>query len=804
MKIKTKLLMNVGIVAGISAVLSVTSYVSMTFIRGKLSYLAEKSTPFQLKSVEYERSIQAATADLIKVSAARNKKELDTATADAAKTLDTVKGAQSALESMSGEKYSTYTDLDGVSSRLAGAVVASIASEEDAGKAAKAISLRLDEAMGKLRELDGLVKKLQSSRSATYVSFVDGRSSFADKLTSLEMAKAQLKDAMVLCLQSQGGHAKTYQADVKKIIERLQQNGNVRSNPKMKAAIAALAGKIDDYFPARIAGNGKADRMIAELSDKIDALIGSLDNEIDDVNDKVTDMTNKNGGSFVQSNITVGALASNSELLAYGASVDGLVTRLFTVNTGKEIDETLSMVATQYGKIHKAAADLQKQFKKLGVKRELDALNRVTGSLDAVSASLVAKDGVAVKLKNKLSLQVRAQEESSKLGEIVRQQSEKSRQNSKVARGEQEKAIVEVNDVIAKSLFLIALIGVAAILIGLAFGAWIYRAISLPLAGLVRTAESIASGDLKSGPATESGDEIGQVQRAMGVMVGNLQGIARKIGMATDTLADHSNGLSSTAASLERGTEEQTGRIEQSAVAMTQMSQTINEVSENALSTASEATAMRHAANAGRGQMHSAVGELHRFAETIKGSTREVQSLGEQSEQITGIVSLINDIADQTNLLALNAAIEAARAGDAGRGFAVVADQVRQLAAKTAEATGEIVTSVNAMRSGVTRTVKLIEEESSAIDRVVFIVNDSVQSIDAVVENMDKITDRVERIAVAAQEQSATSDAVSHGMNNIAGVANQIKTSFSEVKSSSENLAAVAADLKDTTKWFRL
>jgi methyl-accepting chemotaxis protein len=804
MKIKTKLLLNVVIAAAISTVLSGTSYVSMTYIKGKLAYLAERSTPFQLRSVEYERSIQAATADLIKVSAARNKKDLEAAKADAAKSLESVKSAQASIESMSGEKYSTYAELDGVSNRLALAVEASVASEEDAGKAAKAISQTLDNSIAKLRQLDGLVKNLQTARSATYVNFVEGKSSYADKLTSLEMAKAQLKDAMVLCLQSQSGNAKSYQAEVKKIIERLLQNSNVRNNQKMKTQMAALAAKIDDYFQLRVSGNNKAERMTADLSEKIDTFIASLENEIDTVNDKVIEMTAKNGGSFLQSNITVNALASNSELLAYGSAVDGLVTRLFTANSDKEIDATVATIGAQFVKIHKAAADMQKHFKKLGVNKEQQALKTVTASLDNVYANLSSKDGVVLKLKHRLTMQQRATQESAKLRDIVMQQAEKSRATTTVARGEQEKSIAEVNSVIRKSLGLIVMIGIAAIIIGLAFGAWIYRAISSPLSGLIKTAESIASGDLKCSVATESNDEIGRVQKAMAGMVVSLQGIAMKIGQATDTLAGNSDGLSSTAASLERGTEEQTGRIQQSAISMSEMSKTINEVSDNANSTATEATAMRLAANTGREKMHSAVSELYRFAENSKVSAKEVEKLGEQSEEITSIVSLINDIADQTNLLALNAAIEAARAGDAGRGFAVVADQVRQLAAKTAEATGEIVTSVTSMRSGVSRAVKLIQEESSSIDRVVFMVNDSVDSIDGVVGNMDKITDMVGRIAVAAQEQSATSDEVSNGMNNIAGVANQIKVAFADVKNSSENLASVAAGLKDTTRWFKL
>jgi len=804
MKIKTKLFLNVAIVSTISIVISATCYISMTFIKGKLAYLTEKSTPYQLRTVEYERAIQAATADLVKVSTARSRKELDDARTEASKSLETVKSSQTTIESMSGEKLTTYAELEDIFNRLAETVTASTASQEDANNAAKIITEHLNQTIARLKELDGLVKALQTSRSATYVTFVEGRNSYSDRLTSLEMAKTQLKDTMVLCFQSQRANAKGYKNEVKGHIDRLLQNSNVRGNPKLKTAVTNLSTKLDEYFVLRMTGSSKADGLIDSLLDQMDGIIGTLDNEIDDVSEKVADITGKNGNSFAQSNITVNALASNSELLSYGSSVDGLVTRLFTAATEKEIDSTLATIGVQYTRIHKAETELQKLLKKINAAKELAVLTRTTSALDGVYSSLTTKGGIVPKLKNRLAMQSVASQESVKLRNIVMQQARKSKQTSSVAQGEQEKSISAVNSMIRKSLGLILTIGVLAVAAGIIFGIWMYRAIAHPLSRLIATTREIASGNLNDSISVENNDEIGQVQKEMGAMAGSLRDIARKIGVATDTLAGSSEELSSTARALENSTEEQTARIEQSAVAMVEMSQTINDVSNNANETAGTATSMRETANRGRDRMHTAVSQLYRFADTIKSSAKEVETLGTQSEKITGIVALIKDIADQTNLLALNAAIEAARAGEQGYGFAVVADEVRKLASRTAEATDEIVESVSSMNTGVETAVKLIREESSSVDQVVNIVNESLQSIDEMVENMDRITEMVGRIAIAAQQQSATSDDISRVMNTISDVARQIKGAFVDVKQSSENLATTASDLNDTAKWFRL
>jgi len=205
-------------------------------------------------------------------------------------------------------------------------------------------------------------------------------------------------------------------------------------------------------------------------------------------------------------------------------------------------------------------------------------------------------------------------------------------------------------------------------------------------------------------------DEFGRVLSSMASMVTNLREMAGKITGSTATVANSAGELAATAGELEANSVTQTAQIEQSVTAMTEMVQTIQDISQNVLATSDAAGRMKGLALEGKQSLDQTSQELFTFAEVVRESVERVEALGARSAAINEIVNMIKDIADQTNLLALNASIEAARAGDMGRGFDVVADSVRQLAHRTTESADEIATTVKGMQTEVGASVASMQK----------------------------------------------------------------------------------------------
>ncbi len=817
MTIKTKLTLNVVIVLVIIGVVAATSIIGMGFVKSKLFYLTERSTPFQMRTVEFQRAIQGATADLVKINTSKGMEEYRNYRVEAEKALSEVKNAQGALESLSGgSKLETHEELHKIATELFDVAQGRLQAEEAAGAADRTIMQRLKENSGKLQDLDTKIKGLQLNRSAAFVTSLENTESISSRLRNIELLKITLKDLQLAVFEIQKAQDKKImiigRGKARSAINKALQNEYLKESKNMTADIKALGERIEELVKIKssprdartAADEGREEAINKDVGEKLSSILLTIDQEVVSAEEKYGIETKKQGEVFTQANIATNVLTGNSELVALGLSIEGLSTKLFTLASVKDVTGVENELKKVFGRIGNAEKNLEKALAKINAKEEMKILRTVEASLASIRGLLFAREGVIAKIDNHLSMQEKAVKAAGRLREIVLQQAEKGKKTVTIAQGEQEKAIGTVNKMVSFSMALIVAISLGAVVFGVAFGAWVYRSIARPLNQLMRVSDEVAGGDLKSEISVEAHDEVGIVQSSMAKMVNNLRGIVGRIRNATESLASSSEELSATATALEKGSQEQTAQTDQSATAMTEMSQTTLDVAKNASDTSEAAQKMKKTAMQGKDAMDITVNELVKFADTVKESAAKVESLGHKSEEINNIITLIKDIADQTNLLALNAAIEAARAGEQGRGFAVVADSVRQLAERTANATDDIAKTVRTMQTEVGESVEFMKEERESVEKVIVHVKNTLKAIDEIVVYVGQVADMVQRIAAATEEQSSASEEVSHNMENIASITKQLGNSITEIKRTSEELSKFAVELNSMAGWFKV
>jgi methyl-accepting chemotaxis protein len=356
----------------------------------------------------------------------------------------------------------------------------------------------------------------------------------------------------------------------------------------------------------------------------------------------------------------------------------------------------------------------------------------------------------------------------------------------------------------ARSRTLISIALLACIVIGLIEALVLARLLTAPLRTLARKAAQIAEGDLNVTIEQQSRDEVGQLSAAFGTMTGNLRDLIGRLSDTSQRLSSASNELKATAQQITTGTEEVSAQAGTVAVASEEMAATSSDIANNCYLAAESAQQAATTTQQGFAVVEKTVQGIRLRGEEARVNARNIESLGERSDQIGAIVATIEDIADQTNLLALNAAIEAARAGEQGRGFAVVADEVRALAERTTRATREIGEMIKAIQNETALAIVSMEAGVKGSEQGVTEASQLETELHGILEQVNSVSMQVSQIATAAEQQTATTSEITNNITQITQVVQDTSRGAQKSADAASELSAKADELQSLIRHFKI
>ncbi|MGR5210926.1 methyl-accepting chemotaxis protein [Vibrio rotiferianus] len=354
------------------------------------------------------------------------------------------------------------------------------------------------------------------------------------------------------------------------------------------------------------------------------------------------------------------------------------------------------------------------------------------------------------------------------------------------------------------TLYAIALFCISIALAVAVFAVFVNRSIMKPIELFDASIHSFAQGDadLTARMEESSVPEFKQLGNNFNKFVESLQGIIKSVSHVGEEVVSETNNMSQRASQVDELASGQREETEQVAAAMTEMTATAHEISSNANQAAQSAKDADENAQQAKHIVDSAASSVEALAVEVSEAGSVISRLESDVKNISSSLEVIQVIAEQTNLLALNAAIEAARAGEQGRGFAVVADEVRQLASRTQDSTGEIHQMIEQLKSGSDAAVKAMESSQARGEATVEEARAASSALQEIQASIANIMDMNTLIATATEEQSQVGQEISQRIEVISQQSSQSASLANQNRAGSGNLNHKANELYDLVGRF--
>ncbi|MGL3608347.1 methyl-accepting chemotaxis protein [Rhizobium sp. G187] len=270
--------------------------------------------------------------------------------------------------------------------------------------------------------------------------------------------------------------------------------------------------------------------------------------------------------------------------------------------------------------------------------------------------------------------------------------------------------------------------------------------------------------------------EYAALKRDFNSAVASLEQAIASVNGSVVNISAGTSEISESAADLSRRTEQQAASLEETAAALNELTEQVNSSADNAKTAATTVSL--------------AVKDAEKSGEVVQKAVTSMHGIEQSSQEISRIISVIDEIAFQTNLLALNAGVEAARAGEAGKGFAVVAQEVRELAQRSANAAKEIKTLINTSAAQVKDGVELVGEAGLTLEKI------SLQVM--------QINGLIRQISGSASEQAVGLKEINQAVNQMDQVTQQNAAMVEETTAASMTLRNESDTLKNLVARFQV
>ncbi|WP_194435504.1 methyl-accepting chemotaxis protein [Vibrio fluminensis] len=312
------------------------------------------------------------------------------------------------------------------------------------------------------------------------------------------------------------------------------------------------------------------------------------------------------------------------------------------------------------------------------------------------------------------------------------------------------------------------------------------------------------SKDLSGRLQSKQSDEIGLLTNSINSFMDTVSDSLHNVQQTSHSLSNSANRLTDVAQSTDRAANNQ--QVETNDV-QSNINNMLEQQDHTEQATLDATTLVNHTVEVvtqSATSAHNVSDDIKKLVGSIDNVKEKISSLNDQTTEVSSILEVISSIAEQTNLLALNAAIEAARAGEQGRGFAVVAEEVRNLAARTAEATGSIENIIEQFQQGSQESLSSVDQVSTQAHQRSEDIENLSSTMHNVVAEMHQVLEHTREIQQKTQATSSVSHHIQGKVDTITAHADDTSQFASQTRDISLDLEQLSERLEQLINQFSL